>query len=115
MDNMILLTDSELVDWFINGDGFLFVIALLYSIIMFILISRLRKLNNSIEDVEKTLKDYATILESVSCRPCQLESHGFEVEILDPTGRKLEDIKKSKRYKKPEKNNIPNTTTTTNK
>ena len=78
----------------IVGDGFTIILAILFIIIMIVFSNRLNNLDEAVNSLDTRLNNLSSTLTSISNRPCQLESHGFEVEIKDPTGRKLEKIKK---------------------
>ena len=96
MDNVaILLTDTSVLSWLVAGDGFMILVLALFALIMFVFAHRLNKLDTSINTLNERLDSLKGILDAVSKRPCQLETHGFCVEIKDPTGKKLEEIKHS--------------------
>jgi archaellum component FlaF (FlaF/FlaG flagellin family) len=80
-------------NWII-GDGFILIITILFTIIMVVFANRLNNLDEAINTLNSRLDNLSTTLVAISNRPCQLETHGFEVEIKDPTGRKLDKIKK---------------------
>ena len=84
---------TALGNWII-GDGFILIITILFTIIMVVFANRLNNLDEAINKLNSRLDNLSTTLAAISNRPCQLETHGFEVEIKDPTGRKLDKIKK---------------------
>jgi K+ transporter len=77
---------------FMASDGFVISVAVLFVIIMVMFTRRLNRLEDAIKSVNIRLDNLATSLVDISHRPCQLESHGFNVEITDPTGKKLQEI-----------------------
>lgn len=77
---------------FMASDGFVMSVAILFVIIMVMFTRRLNRLEDAIKSVNIRLDNLATTLVDISHRPCQLESHGFNVEITDPTGKKLNEI-----------------------
>ena len=89
-------TAQEVMPLFVE-DGFMFIIAIIFSIIAIIFSYRINKLDSKLESINKTLVE-------VSKRPCQLECYGFSVEVKDPTGQKLEEIKNHNKIKKSIKN-----------
>ena len=77
---------------FMASDGFVISVAVLFIIIMVMFTRRLNRLEESINAVNLRLDNLSTSLVDISHRPCQLESHGFNVEITDPTGKKMQEI-----------------------
>lgn len=77
---------------FMASDGFVMSVAVLFVIIMVMFTRRLNRLEDAIKSVNLRLDNLATSLVDISHRPCQLESHDFNVEITDPTGKKLQEI-----------------------
>ena len=94
---------QESMPWVI-GDGFMFIEAALFCIIAIVFAHRLNKLDTTIGQLNAQLQGINKTLTEVSQRPCQLESHGFCVEVKDPTGKKLDEIKKHHKPNKP--NNV---------
>ena len=99
MDTTVVVTEqastsSAILDWF-SGDGFVLILVVMFAAIMISFMVRLNKLEAAINTLNLRLDNLSKTLVDISHRPCQLESHGFNVEITDPTGKKLETIKKT--------------------
>ena len=92
MENIAAEETGTLLPW-LTGDGFMLVVVIMFAIIMIVFAQRLNRLDNAINTLNTRLDNLASTLVAISNRPCQLESHGFSVEITDPTGKKLEQIK----------------------
>ena len=96
MDNVTVMHEtvqnSATISSFLASDTFILIVTILFAIIMVIFSRRLNKLEESIKNLNNRIDSLATTLVEISGRPCQLESHGFNVEITDPTGKKLREI-----------------------